>query len=119
MEIRIVAFVTNEFVELIIFLVSEITNFILKPLENQLLYPIPLCGSQLILALPSSPAGWARFFAPLGVGVNEENQLFYVFHSRHSVLFFDREITFKPSSMQSKSKHYYYLYIVGNKFIIL
>jgi hypothetical protein len=31
-------------------------------LENQFIYPMPLCGSKLI------------FFAPTGAGVNEENQ---------------------------------------------
>jgi hypothetical protein len=41
------------------------------PLENQFIYPGPK-GSKLILAAPSSPASWFRFFAPLGVGVNEE-----------------------------------------------
>jgi hypothetical protein len=34
-----------------------------KSLENQFIYPMPPCGSKLI------------FFAPLGAGVNEENQL--------------------------------------------
>jgi len=63
-----------------------------KLLENQFIYPSPK-GSKLILAAPSSleniatvlrsPWGWgkrrtgarrslARFFAPHGVGVNEE-----------------------------------------------
>jgi len=63
-------------------------------LENQFIYPNPK-GSKLILAAPSSPvyvatvlrSPWgrgkrrtgarrnlARFFAPHGVGVNEENQ---------------------------------------------
>jgi hypothetical protein len=42
-----------------------------KSLENQFIYPSPK-GSKLILAAPSSPASWARFFAPHGVGVNEE-----------------------------------------------
>ena len=44
-----------------------------KRLENQFIYPSPK-GSKLILAAPSSPASWTRFFAPFGVGVNEENQ---------------------------------------------
>jgi hypothetical protein len=74
-EIRIVAFIYNEFVDLIIFLVSGMIDSKLEPLENQLFYPIPLCGSQLI------------FFAPLGAGVNEENQFNYVFHSRQSLLY--------------------------------
>jgi hypothetical protein len=42
-------------------------------LENQFIYPIPK-ESKLILAAPSSPAKLSRFFAPLGAGVNEENQ---------------------------------------------
>jgi hypothetical protein len=44
-----------------------------KMLENQFIYPSPK-GSKLILASPSSSALRRRFFAPLGVGVNEENQ---------------------------------------------
>jgi hypothetical protein len=36
-----------------------------KSLENQFIYPMPPCGSKLI------------FFAPLGAGVNEENQYAY------------------------------------------
>jgi hypothetical protein len=44
-----------------------------KKLENQFIYPSPK-GSKLILAAPSSTASGVRFFAPLGVGVNEENQ---------------------------------------------
>jgi hypothetical protein len=43
----------------------------IKELENQFIYPSPK-GIKLILAAPSSPALRDRFFAPLGVGVNEE-----------------------------------------------
>ena len=51
-----------------------------KMLENQLFYPNPK-GSQLILAAPSSHC-CARFFAPPGAGVNEENQRVYMYDSR-------------------------------------
>jgi hypothetical protein len=43
-------------------------------LENQFLHPSPQ-GGKLI------------FFAPLGVGVNEENQLEFVYDSRYSFSF--------------------------------
>ena len=46
---------------------------ILKPLENQFIYPIPK-GSKLILTSSSSSTSCRRFLAPLGDGVNEENQ---------------------------------------------
>ena len=76
-------------------------------LENQFIYPCPK-GSKLILAAPSSPAksdallrspcgrgnrrsgenkSLARFFAPPGAGVNEENQLGYVKNFRYSFIF--------------------------------
>jgi hypothetical protein len=43
-------------------------------LENQFIYPIPK-GSKLILtASSSSRQVGTRFFAPLGAGLNEENQ---------------------------------------------
>jgi len=45
-------------------------------LENQFIYPIPLRGSKLILTSSNSyRLIGTRFFAPLGAGVNEENQL--------------------------------------------
>jgi hypothetical protein len=46
----------------------------IKELENQFIYPSPK-GSKLI------------FFAPLGVGVNEENQNKYVIGSSNSIKF--------------------------------
>ena len=46
-------------------------NIKYKSLENQFIYPSPK-GSKLILAAPSSTTSGVRFFAPHGVGVNEE-----------------------------------------------
>ena len=44
-----------------------------KQFENQFIYPVPK-GSKLFLTSSSSSASRRRFFAPLGAGVNEENQ---------------------------------------------
>jgi hypothetical protein len=44
-----------------------------ESLENQFIYPIPK-GSKLI------------FFAPLGAGVTEENQLIWVYDFKYSII---------------------------------
>jgi len=49
-----------------------------KSLENQFIYLIRK-ESKLILTSSNSSASRRRFFAPLGVGVNDENNWIYMF----------------------------------------
>jgi hypothetical protein len=47
-------------------------------LENQFIYPIPKGNKLILTASSSSRKIGIRFFAPLGAGVNEENQWVHI-----------------------------------------